>query len=303
MAQSDWSRSRTGVLYGIGAYGLWGLIPLYFKAVAQVPPLELLAHRALWSFVVLALLVGALGRWEELRQKLRGGRIALMLATSSLLILVNWLTFIYAVESRQVVQASLGYFIAPLVNVLLGVLLLRERPRPYQVLSIALAAAGVLVLTALVGRFPWIALTLALSFALYALMRKIIPLDSLMCLAVETLVMSPLGLAYLGYLAATGKVGSAGPSLWGLLMLSGPVTVVPLLLFGGAARRLQLSTLGFLQYLAPSLQFLVAVALFREPFSTAQAVSFACIWTAVAIYTWDSLAAAQAGRVEIVEPD
>ena len=252
---------------------------------------------------MLAVIVGAMSRWDELRQKLRGGRVTLMLATSSLLILVNWLMFIYAVESRQVMQASLGYFIAPLVNVLLGVLLLRERPRPFQALSIALAAAGVVVLTAMVGRFPWLALGMALSFALYALMRKIIPLDSLMCLAVETLIMSPLGLAYLGYLAVTGKAGGAGLGFWGLLMLSGPVTVVPLLLFGGAARRLRLSTLGFLQYLSPSLQFLVAVVLFREPFSTAQAASFACIWTAVAIYTWDSLSAAQAGRVEIIEPD
>ena len=151
-----------------------------------------------------------------------------MLATSSLLILVNWLTFIYSVESHQLVQASLGYFIAPLVNVLLGVLLLGERPRPYQVLSIVLAAAGVVVLTALVGRFPWVAVTLALSFALYALMRKLIPVDSMMCLAVETLLILPLGLAYLAYLAATGKAGGAGPGLWGLLMLSGPVTVVPL---------------------------------------------------------------------------
>jgi chloramphenicol-sensitive protein RarD len=291
------------VLYGIGAYGLWGVLPLYFKAVAQVPTLELLAHRALWSFVLLAVLIGFLGRWDELRQELRGGRITLMLATSGLLILVNWLMFIYAVESRQVIQASLAYFTAPLVNVLLGVLLLRERPRTYQVLSIALAAAGVVVLTALVGRFPWLAVGMAVSFALYALMRKLIPVDSLMCLAVETLIMLPLGLAYLGYLAMTGMSGGAGLSLWGLLMLSGPVTVVPLLLFGGAARRLRLSTLGFLQYLSPSLQFLVAVALFREPFSTAQAVSFACIWTAVAIYTWDSLSAAQGARIEIVEPD
>jgi chloramphenicol-sensitive protein RarD len=187
--------------------------------------------------------------------------------------------------------------------VLLGVLLLRERPRPYQLLSIALAAVGVLVLTGLVGRFPWIALTLAVSFAFYALVRKIVPLDSLMCLAVETLVISPLGLAYLGYLSATGTAGGTGPGLWGLLMLSGPVTVVPLLLFGGAARRLRLSTLGFLQYLAPTLQFLVAVALFREPFSTPLAISFACIWAAIAIYTWDSLHAAAASRIEIVEPD
>jgi chloramphenicol-sensitive protein RarD len=180
---------------------------------------------------------------------------------------------------------------------------LRERPRPYQLLSIALAVAGVLLLTVLVGRFPWIAVTLALSFAFYALMRKIIPVDSLMCLAVETLMISPLGLAYIVYLTAAGKAGGAAPGLWGLLMLSGPVTVVPLLFFGGAARRLRLSTLGFLQYVSPSLQFLVAVAVFREPFSTAQAVSFACIWTAVAIYTRDSLHAARTEPISIIEPD
>jgi chloramphenicol-sensitive protein RarD len=301
VTQSEQSRARTGVLFGIGAYGLWGVLPVYFKAVARVAPLEVLAHRAVWSVVVLSVVVGFMGRWRELWRKLREGRTALMLAASSLLIAVNWLIFIYAVESRQVVQASLGYFINPLVSVLLGVVLLGERLRPYQLLSIAMAATGVLLLTAMIGEVPLIALMLAFSFAFYGLMRKLIPLDGLMCLVVETLAIAPLSFAYIVYLVLTGKTDGTTTGLWILLVLAGPVTVVPLLFFGGAARRLRLATLGFLQYLAPTLQFLVAVALFREPFSTAQAMSFACIWTAIGIYTWDSVQAVQDSRVVVLE--
>jgi len=293
--------SQTGISYGVAAFGFWGLIPLYFKAVALVMPLEVLAHRALWSFMTLAILVWWLGRWSELWREFRSGKLLVMLGLSTILIAGNWLTFIYAVQTRQVIQSSLGYFINPLVNVLLGVVFLRERLRPYQLLSIMLALAGVAVLTGLVGQVPWISLTLALSFALYGLLRKLMPVDGLVSLTVETLFLMPAALAFLGYLDAKSESTGTGPLLTGLLMLSGPITAIPLLLFGAAARRLRLSTMGIIQYLTPSLQFLVAVFLFREPFAPAQLLSFACIWTAVVIYTVDSLYAARQTRLGVLE--
>jgi chloramphenicol-sensitive protein RarD len=294
--------SQAGLLYGVAAYGLWGLIPLYFKAVRHVAPAEILAHRALWSFVVLAVLVRLLGRWGELWRELGSRKLLVMLGLSTLFIAANWLVFIYAVATGQVLQSSLGYFINPLVNVLLGTTFLRERLRPWQVVSVALAAAGVVVLVGLAGEVPWIALSLALTFALYGLMRKIMPVDGLVSLTVETLAMTPVALAYLGYLAATAKFTGVGLGTLGLLMLSGPVTTVPLLFFGGAARRLRLSTMGVLQYLVPTLQFLLAVLVFREPFSTAQLASFACIWLAIGVYTADSFRAVRQARLDVVEP-
>ena len=202
--------SRDGLLYGLGAYGLWGLIPLYFKLVADVAPMEVLAHRALWSFVMLALLTGWLGRWAELWREVRKPKLLAMLALTSLLIAANWLTFIYSVVTRQLLQSSLGYFANPLVSVLLGVVFLRERLRPWQLVSIALAASGVLVLAAMVGQVPWIALTLAFTFALYGLLRKIMPVDGMASLTIETCVMAPLAVVYLGYLAGTGQITGAG---------------------------------------------------------------------------------------------
>jgi len=300
--QTSQHTAQFGLLCGAAAYGLWGLIPLYFKAVGHVAPVEVLAHRAMWSFVTLALLIRLLGRWGELWRELRSGKLLLMLGLSTLLIATNWLIFIYAVATGQVLQSSLGYFINPLVNVLLGVTFLGERLRPYQALSIVLAGVGVLVLAAVVGTIPWIALTLAVTFALYALLRKIMPVDGWVSLTVETLGMTPAALAYLGYLAATAKTTGSGPASIGLLALSGPITTVPLLFFGAAARRLRLSTMGILQYLSPSLQFLLAVLVFREPFSTAQLVSFACIWAAIAIYTADSFRAVRQARLDLIEP-
>jgi len=275
---------------------------LYFKAVASVAPLEILAHRALWSFVVPAVLVAFLGRWAELGRELRSGKLLFMLGLSTLFIAANWAVFIYAVISGQVLQASLGYFINPLVNVLLGVVFLRERLRFCQTLSILLALTGVLVLAGFVGEVPWIALTLALTFGLYGLMRKIMPVDGLVSLTVETLAMTPVALAYLIYLAAARHGAGNSLGTLGLLALSGPVTTIPLLFFGAAARQLRLSTMGILQYLSPTLQFLLAVVAFQEPFSAAQIVSFGCIWTAIGIYTADSYRAVRQDRLALVEP-
>ena len=302
MSTSGQGPARYGVACGIAAYGLWGLIPLYFKAVAHVAPVEVIAHRAAWSFAVLAALVLVLGRGRETWRNLRSSKLMLLLGLSTLLIAANWLIFIYAVESRQLVQASLGYFINPLVNVLLGVAFLRERLRTAQTASIGLAGVGVAILAGLVGALPWIALALALTFGFYGLLRKIMPVDGLAGLTVETLLMTPVALAYLGYLGLTAE-GGRDLVTWLLLMLSGPVTTVPLLFFVAAARRLRLATLGILQYLAPSLQFLLAVVAFGEPFSSAQLLSFGCIWTAILIYTLDALRAAQRPAIAVLEPD
>jgi chloramphenicol-sensitive protein RarD len=294
--------SYHGVWYGIAAYGLWGLIPLYFKAVAHVAPPEVLAHRALWSFVFLAVLVRLMGRWAELWRELHSPKLVAILGLNALLIAINWLTFIYAVATRQTVQASLGYFINPLVNVLLGVVFLRERLRPLQMLSIALAVAGVLVLSGIVGEVPWIALTLAASFAFYGLMRKLTPVDGLASVTVETLLMTPLALAYLGYLAEADTLTGTGLGTIGLLTLSGLCTTVPLLCFAAAAKRLPLSTMGIIQYLTPTMQFSVAVVCFGEPFTRAQMVSFAFIWTAIGIYTADSYRAVRQAKLDMIEP-
>ncbi len=282
------NRNGRYAAYGVAAYGLWGLIPLYFKTVAEVSPLEILAHRAVWSFLVLAMVVRLEGRSDEVRRNLCNLKLLLVLALSASLIAGNWLTFIYAVWSNQVLQSSLGYFISPLVNVLLGMLFLRERLRPWQTLAIVLAAAGFVILAGVVGELPWIALMLALTAGFHLLLRKVMPVDGLISLAMETVVMAPFALAYLGYLGATEQLTGDSPRLLGLLMLSGPVTSVPFLFFGAAARRLRLATMGILQYLTPTLHFTLAVLVFKETFTTAQLLSFACVWTAVAIYAADA---------------
>jgi len=294
--------SYRGAVYGIAAYGLWGLIPLYFKAVDQVAPSEVLAHRAFWSFVFLAVLVGLVGRWAELWRELHSPKLVAILGLNALLMASNWLVFIYAVESKQTVQASLGYFINPLLNVLLGVVFLRERLRRLQMVSIALAALGASMWAWLLGGVPWIALACAGTFGFYALMRKKTPVDGLASITVETLLMTPVALVYLAFLALTGKITGSGPETIGLLSLSGLCTTVPLLFFAAAARRLPLSTLGILQYLSPTGQFLVAVLAFGEPFGSGQMISFACIWTAIGIYTADSLRATRQSPLEVIEP-
>jgi len=297
------NRTRVGFAYGVGAYVMWGLIPLYFKAVAHVAPLEVLAHRGFWSFVVLGILMAAGQRWQELAQVVRHPRVLLLLSLSTLLIAINWLTFIYAVATRQVLQSSLGYFILPLVNVLLGVLFLRERLRPYQWLSIGLAILGVLLLGALINQIPWIALILAVSFSVYGFLRKIVSVGGLVGLTIETLGLTPVALGYLFYLHETGHTTAPDLKTYGVLALSGLVTTVPLLLFVAAARRLRLITLGFVQYLTPTLHFLLAVVVFGEPFSLAQVLSFTCIWLAILIYSFDSLRASRRHELDIVEPD
>lgn len=287
---------KRGFVYGAAAYGLWGLLPLYFKALAHVPPLEILSHRIVWSVVLLAGVIALQRRWSDVRRVVSSPRTLGTLLLTTAFIGVNWLTYIYSVSSNQVIQASLGYFINPLVNVALGVLVLRERLRRWQVAGLLLAGVGVLNLTLLGGQVPWIALTLAISFGFYGLLRKLVPVDGISGLFFETALLLPLSAGYALFLQATGEghFARAGHATTLLMIFSGLATAIPLILFAGAARRLPLTTLGFLQYLAPTLQFLLAVLAFGEPFSLAQLGSFACIWGAIAIYSVDSVRAYRA---------
>ncbi len=276
---------RRGLAYAFGAFFLWGLFPLYWKQLAGVPALEVVAHRTAWGFACLAVWVTLRRRWREVRAVAAVPRTLAVLATGATLIGFNWLLYIWAVTHGHIVDASLGYYLNPLVNVLLGIVVLRERLSRRQALAVSLAALGVSVLTVSHGRLPWIALALAGSFGLYGLVRKTVQADALVGLLWETALLAPLAILFLSFLAARGSGAFAEGSLLVslLLALGGAVTVVPLLLFALGARALPLSTLGFVQYVSPSLQFLLGVFVYHEPFGAAHAVSFAFIWTALAL--------------------
>ena len=294
----DYSRKRAGLLLGITAYLAWGVMPLYFKALARISATEIVAHRIIWSLVFLAVLVTIWRRWAAIRAAVSASRVLMTLVVTAILIGINWLLFIYAVVSGQVLEASLGYYLNPLVNVLLGVVVLKEGLTRGQMFAVLLAAAGVAVLAAGAGSGLWISLSLAASFALYGFFRKIAPVDSLEGLTIETALLAPLALAWLVYLqgAGTSDFGQFGITIDLLLVLGGAITAIPLLLFTAAARRLPYSTLGFLQYIAPSLQFLLAVLAFGEPLTTAHIVCFGAIWTALAIFSFEGFRAAAKAR-------
>lgn len=280
-----------GVLYALGAYLCWGFLPVFWKAVQQASPLEILAHRVVWSLVFLLILLAILRKWRWLRAVATDRRILLTFALTSLVLSINWLTYIWAVNAGHVIETSLGYFINPLVNVLLGVVVLHERMRWGQWLAIGVAAVGVLYLTIALGSLPWIALTLAFSFGLYALIRKTAALNSLEGLTLETLFMIGPALLYLLYLESVGRgtFGHLSPTFSGLLITTGVVTAIPLLLFAAGARRIPLSLVGILQYTSPTIQFLLGVFLYREPFSATKLVGFVLIWLALTLYTGESL--------------
>ena len=302
----DRSSRRAGLLLGLGAYLAWGVLPLYFKLLAAVPPIEIVANRILWSLIFLALLVAFWRRWRAIRAALTA-RILLILTLTAALIAANWLIYVWAVVNGHVLETSLGYYLNPLFNVLLGVAFLRERLSRAQTGAVLLAAAGVAALAWGAASGLWISLALAFSFGLYGFIRKIAPVDALEGLAIETVLLAPASLAYIIW-AHPGPAGFAalGPWLTFLLVVGGAITAIPLLLFNAAAKRLPFSTLGFLQYVAPSLQFLLAVLVFGEPFSYAHALCFGAIWMALAIFTGDSLrlgrARAKAAATELLEP-
>lgn len=280
----------TGVLNALGCFTLWGLFPLYFKALSQVPALEVLAHRVLGSAILLLLLLGFQGRRRELCAAFQDRRRLGFYSLTTLLISANWLLYIWAVQQGRILEASLGYYINPLVNVVLGVLFLHERLRPRQQLAVFIAAAGVLSLVLGYGVFPWISLALALSFGGYGLLRKQAGYDATLGLAVETTLIAPFALLWLSVLAlqGAGALGTVNGRTDLLLLCAGLITVVPLLMFLEAGQRLRLSTVGLIQYLTPTLQFLLAVTVYHEPFTGGHALTFGCIWLALALYSADA---------------
>ena len=281
-----------GALYVLGCYLAWGFLPIYWKALSHLPGLETTAHRVAWSAVVAALLLTWQRNWRWLRSVVYQPRILLTFLATAILILANWLIYIYAINNDQIVESSLGYFINPLVNVLLGILFLRERPRLWQWAAILIASAGVIYLTYDYGRLPWVALGLAASFACYALLKKIASLPALEGLFLEsTFLAIPLAI-YLFVLERHGQgtFGHAGWQTTLLLVLAGLVTALPLLMFSAGAKQVPMTMLGILQYVAPTIQFIIGIVLYHEPFSQSQLVGFSFIWVALALFTVESTA-------------
>lgn len=283
--------SLAGGGFALLAFGAWGFNPIYFKAVGNVSALEILASRVIWSLPLLIVLVTISRTWPAIRQALGDRRTILALLCSTTILMANWFIYIHAINSERVLETSLGYFINPLVNVIFGLLIFKERLRPWQILALGLAAIGVLNLVFRVGEVPWIALSLACTFSTYGMIRKLVKLGSVEGLLVETSLVLPIALGYAVYLAAAGQAQflAHGWRLDLLIILAGPVTALPLIWFTSAARRLNYSTLGIFQYIAPSGHFLLGVFLYEEPFGPVQLFTFACIWAALAIFTADSV--------------
>lgn len=282
---------NSGMLCAALAFLAWGLFPLYFKLFQGIAALEILAHRMVWSLLFLAAVLLWRRQWAWLAAAARQPRLLARFAASALLLAANWGIYIWSVNHERVVDASLGYFINPLVNVVLGFFLLRERMRPVQWAAVALAAAGVLWLTWQAGHPPWISLALGLTFGVYSLLRKTASLGALEGLSLETVLLAPFALFYLCWLAWQGSNGfaSAAPAIQALLALSGPITAIPLLLFAAAARRLSLSLLGLMQYMVPTMQLLLGVWLYHEPFGIDRLTGFALIWGGLALYSADGM--------------
>lgn len=280
-----------GLWYGIGAYGLWGLLPIYWKWLHQVPALQLIGHRIIWSFVALTIVLLMLRQWRAFRTEALKPRVLRVYVLAAVFIGINWFVYIWAVNAGYIVETSLGYFINPLLNVLMGVIILRERLRPMQWVPVGLATIGVAYLTIVYGSLPWIALTLALSFGLYGLVKKLAPLGSLHGLTLETGVLFLPILAYLIFAEVNGQgIFLHTDLVHDLLMIgAGPVTVIPLLMFASAVKRIPLSTVGILQYIAPTLQFLLGVLVYGEAFSSSQFVGFGLVWLALIIFTGENL--------------
>jgi len=291
---------RRGVLYATSAYALWGVFPLYFHAVASVPALEILGHRILWTLGFVALLLSLRRQWGWLGAALRNGPVLRTFALSAMLVAGNWYAYIWTVNHGHVVEGALGYFFAPLMSVLAGALLLREPLSRWQWLALLLAGTGVAWMSWQVGRVPWPALIIGATFAGYGLVRKRAPLPPLEGLSLETLLLVPAAALVLAQLQASGaaQFGNAPRSVQTLVLLSGPITAIPLLLFTAGAQRIPMSWLGMLQYLGPSLQLLIGVVLYHEPFSGARAQGCWLIWLGCAVFSADLLRAHRRGRLQ-----
>ena len=289
--------SRRGFVLAFAAYFLWGLLPFFMKAVAHLPLAEVIAHRIVWSLPIAAVVLVWLGRTTDFKAALRSPRMLGMAALTATLITVNWSIYVWAIAVDRTVETALGYYINPLVSVMVGAIFLGERLSRLQMIAVGLAAVAVVVLTIDSGTLPWVSLALAFSFAAYGFFRKTLPIGPSQGFLLEVLILAVPALGYVIYLAATGK-GHFATGAWqdtALLLCCGPATAVPLLMFAFGAKLLRLSTLGIMQYIAPTMVFLIAVLIFREPFGATQAVAFALIWIALAVYSWPMLGAL-AGR-------
>ena len=282
---------RQGVLCALGAYVFWGVIPVYFKAVESVSPLEILAHRVVWSVVLLFAIIFYARLWGKLLAVLSDSRTIKLLISSSLFVSANWLIFIWAISNNRILETSLGYFINPLVSVFFATIFLGERLRPVQLLAIFIAFCGVLNQLISFGSLPLVAIGLAVSFAFYGLIRKKISIDPIIGLCVETSLLLPVALAYLFWLNSQGEMSFmySGKINTGLLLLAGIVTAFPLVLFAAAANRLSLTSLGIFQYVAPSISFILAVFIYHEPFGLTQIVTFSLIWIAVCLFCYEAI--------------
>jgi len=296
---------RAGVLFGIAAYGLWGLFPIYFHALDEAGSIEVVAHRIGWSLLVVIALLAVTRKLHALRALGGDRRTLLLLSAAAVLIALNWGVYIYAVDAGHVIEAALGYFITPLISVALGMTVFGERLRPAQAAALGLGTVAVIVLSVYYGGFPWIALVLGVSFGTYGLLKKLADVPAVEGLTVETLVLAPLAAIYLVALAWAGEgafaTGDVGITV--LLMAAGPVTAAPLLLFAACVVRVPLSTVGLIGYLTPVLQFLVGWIVFDEPMSAARWAGFTLVWIALAVLTWDGLRRARAGRLVEPEPE
>ena len=293
------AQQRSGLLYAVAAYGMWGIVPLYFKNVSCSPQ-EIVAHRVLWSGLFLSILATVLRRWPEVWAAFRSRRTLLMLFASAYLVAGNWFVYVYATDNGQITQASLGYFILPLVNVFAGLAFFGDRLRMPQAIAFAIAAGGVVYLTIGIGTLPWMALFLAFSFALYGIVRKVVPVDGVIGLTVETFLLAPTALTMLVIWDQAGsmKFSHVDRELDGLIALSGIITTLPLICFAQAVRKVSLVTIGVLQFLSPTLQLIVAVLVYNEQFSRLYQLSFGLIWFGLAVYVADAIRIAARRRAE-----
>ncbi len=291
MTPEEQTNAKKGVLLAIGAYTMWGIAPIYFKTITFVPALEILSHRVIWSFFFLAIIIHFSHQWRNVVSIFQSKSKMLYLIATALLIGGNWLIFIWAINANHMLDASLGYYINPLINVVFGMLFLGERLRKLQWFAVGLAAIGVAIQIVVFGSVPVVAFSLALSFAFYGLLRKKVSVNGQTGLFIETLVLLPIAFIYLTWFAnsATSSMADNDLHLNILLISAGIVTTLPLLCFTGAATKLKLSTLGFFQYIGPSLMFLLAVLIYGESFSTDKAITFVFIWGALVVFSYDGL--------------
>ncbi|MFC2157410.1 EamA family transporter RarD [Acidobacteriota bacterium] len=280
------SENRKGTLYAIAAFSVWGVLPIYWKALQHVSSLQILAHRILWSFVFLVFLMTVGKRWNGIKTSLSQPKTKVILLVTTVIITINWLTYIWAVTHGHIIDSSLGYFINPLISVFLGVIFLKERLNVLQIVSFCLALVGVLYLTFQYGRIPWIALTLAFTFGIYGLLRKTVRIDGLSGLTVETAIISPVVLSFLIFVnfRGDGVFGSADLGTHLLLIGAGIATSAPLLWFVNGARRIPLYSIGFYQFIGPTLQFIIGVFLYKEPFTQSRLLGFIFIWGALVLF-------------------